>query len=367
MVLLNVCFCCAEPEKPALDVACKSSSGIPPATEGCRQADLNCPRALQLRIINAFRFILRTQRPKVPLTPAHIFQPLITSSRAQLQEIDFNLHKSNSSYFADVDIARAHLVCTLFSRGIDQMRGGTSAYTGSKKPLFGLALGAVSCTFKRELRPFEEYEMWSKILAWDEKWIYMVTHFVRKGAVRPKSYSLYPQQNSRSATAAGEKGPLAMLNEKHEAEQGRQFDEEALRRASFDSCASSLSSGSENEFVLDGPRPSKQLFATALSKCVFKSGRKTVSPELMLQMSGLLPVAEEGDIKTQVTLEKIDMERQRGLLLAQNLANENQQRLEVEFPGDDCEALGRHTDGAGIVGVVNTLLQLAHLKKGQIL
>ncbi|KAI1378802.1 hypothetical protein F4677DRAFT_412046 [Hypoxylon crocopeplum] len=307
----------------------------------------NMPFMWHLRLVNAFRFILRTQRPAVPLTPSHIFQPIITSSTAQLMEIDFNMHKSNSSYFADVDIARTHLVCTLFARGIEQMRGGTSAYTGSKKPVFGLALGGVSCNFKRELRPYEEYEMWSKILAWDEKWIYIVTHFVRKDAAKPRNYSLYPEQSpSQSRRNSTDTS-----------------DEDLLRRSSMDSTTSSTSSNSEGDAI----KPEKHIFATALSKCVFKSGRKTVSPEVMLQMSGLLPAGNSEKESGQVTLEEIEARRLKGLETAQLLAGQAQQSLEAEFAGADCEALGRHTDGAGIVGVVNTLMQLARLKKTQLL
>ncbi|KAI1077636.1 hypothetical protein F5B20DRAFT_583047 [Whalleya microplaca] len=286
------------------------------------------PFMWHMRILNAFRFILRTQRPAVPLGPMHIFQPLVTSSTAPLMEIDFNLHKSNSSYFADVDIARTHLVCTLFARGIEAMRGGTGSLAGlsSGKPVFGLALGAVSCSFRREIKPMQEFDMWSRVLAWDEKWVYIVTHFARKGAVEPSSWSLYPDQ------------------ELPEASKGL--------------------SGSGNE----GGDPQRHIFATALSKCVFKSGRKTVAPELMLELSGLFPKAGEGEKRPgESTLEGIETRRQKGLQLAQQLAAQNQQGLEAEFAGADCEALGRHTDGAGIVGVVNTLMQLAHLKRSQVL
>lgn len=279
-------------------------------------------------------------------------------------EIDFNMHKSNSSYFADIDIARTHLVCTLFAGGIAQMRGGTAAYTGSKQPLFGLALGAVSCTFKRELRPYERYDMWSKILSWDDKWIYIVTHFVRNGAAKPRTYSLYPQQ-SPSASRRGSGTTEA-----------EHLDDEALRRSSVD-IAASIVPGSTDEDM----KPEKQLFATALSKCVFKSGRKTVAPHLMLQMSGLLPSTSCSDAaasadqreKSQTftpeytTAESIESQRLRGLGIAQQLAAQNQQSLEAEFAGSDCDVLGRHSDGAGIVGVVNTLMQLAHLKSGQVL
>ncbi|PVH75903.1 hypothetical protein DL98DRAFT_643275 [Cadophora sp. DSE1049] len=298
----------------------------------------NIPLIWHMRIVNAFRFCLRTQRPKVPVTSAQLFQPLITTSHAPIMEIDFNLHKTNSSYFSDIDIARTHLVCTLFSTGIEYMRGGTAAITGSKKPIFGLALGAVSCSFKRELKPYESYELWTRILSWDEKWIYIVTHFVRKGAVMPKKYTLYPQQNTD--------------------------DQDEKRRA---------------------------VVATALSKCVFKQGRRTISPALMMLKSGLLPCqklyealprepvpisltscasSDSGidvvESKEESELDLIESERQRGLRVATTLAAQGQSALEREFTAEN-DALGRHTDGTGITGVVSTLAQLAHLKKRQIL
>ncbi|KAK8075127.1 hypothetical protein PG997_009790 [Apiospora hydei] len=244
---------------------------------------------------------------------------------------------TNSSYFSDLDIARGHLICTLFSEAIAYMRGGTAAWSSSasRKPMFGLALGATSCSFKKEIKPYEEYEMWSKILSWDEKWIYIATHFVRKGAAKPKSYSLYPQQNRVTAS------------------EQETYDETAVDT-------------------------NKAIFATAISKCVFKSGRKTVAPELMMQIAGLLPTppfgaanekrsTEELDEVSRTLLE-IEQQRQHGLKTAQMLGTESQATLESEFHGNDTDvSLGRHSDGSGVAGVVTTLLQLAHLRRSQLL
>jgi hypothetical protein len=231
------------------------------------------------------------------------------------------------------------------------MRGGTAAITGVKRPTFGLALGAVSCSFKRELKPYETYELWSRILSWDEKWIYIVTHFVRKGAVLPRKYTLYPQQNSG--------------------------DEDMKRRDS----TTSVESMDGNEAVV----------ATALSKCVFKQGRRTISPAFMLRESGLLPTKslddalpreveqvpipscsssdsgiDVADDEEETKLDRIEKERQRGMRVAFTLASQSQNALEMEFTAEN-EALGRHSDGTGIAGVVSTLAQLAHLKKEQVL
>ncbi|OLN86783.1 hypothetical protein CCHL11_07854 [Colletotrichum chlorophyti] len=274
------------------------------------------PFVWHLRVLNAFRFTIRTLRPRVPPKPSMVFQPMITSSSADLAEMDFNLHKTNSSYFADADIARAHLMSTLFAPAIERMRGGSGAYTGAGAPLFGLALGAVSCSFRREIHPGRSFDMWTRILAWDDKWFYIATHFVRKGAGNPGASSLYPDQAPR--------------------EDSKPFKVE------------------------------RDLYATALSRCVFKSGRKTVSPGDMLRMAGLVPDSvgpEDMDEEIEVELQYAEEQRQRGIKLASMLSKENQLALEAEFADGEGEVLGRHTDGTGVAGVVLTLLQLAGLKR----
>jgi hypothetical protein len=263
---------------------------------------------LQLRLLNGFRFTLKSQRYVQPTT-RHIFMPMVTASSAPLLEIDFNLHKTNSSYFTDLDVSRTHLVCTLFAKGIEKLRGGTGAYTGTKSPPLGLALGAVSCNFRREVLPYQGYEVWSRVLTWDEKWVYIVAHFVQK-----------PSTNSRSAKS------------------------------------SPSTSGASTPSNADAPPVEKAIFATAFSRCVWKQGRKTVAPEEMFRASGLIPATGEVPIE-------VEAQRLRGLEIATVLGAEGQRALEAQFHGHDEETLARHRDGTGIGGVVGTLLQLAHVKR----
>jgi hypothetical protein len=91
-------------------------------------------------------------------------------------------------------------------------------------PLMYVALAGVTALFRREIKPFARYMVSSRVLAWDRKWLFVVSHFV-----------------------GAEKGP-------------------------------------------DGKRA---LYASALSKYVFKSKRLTVSPEVVLVESGLLPPRPE--------------------------------------------------------------------------
>lgn len=46
---------------------------------------------------------------------------------------------------------------------------------------FSLVLGSVFCSYRREVGMLQSYELWSRVLTWDRKWMYFVTHFVAKG------------------------------------------------------------------------------------------------------------------------------------------------------------------------------------------
>jgi hypothetical protein len=188
--------------------------------------------------------------------------------------------------------------------------------------------------------------MWTKVLSWDQKWFYLVTHFVKKGAkINPSDITLYPKQ----------------------------------RRNLSDDSAPSSRRGSDTS-TTDGKGA---VAATAVSKIVFKDGRKTILPNTMLELSGLMPQRNQEkavelddsykDLANQSrrpssdesgwSWEKMEAERLRGLEVAQHLAE--QTGMENEFTHD--VALGRHYDGYGVEGVVSTLAQLAGLNKYQLL
>ena len=172
--------------------------------------------------------------------------PLCIASRPDSFHIE-----SNSTYFSDLDVCRSHLLCTLFAKGVEQARFNNTSI-GSGKERFTIMLGAVSCSFRREIKPYQQYEMWTRLLAWDRKWVYMVTHFVKKDAVKPRFYSLYPFQNTKQ-------NGTSKVDKKEDA-----------------------------------------IFASALSKCVFKKGRLTIAPEVMLEASGLLPQKLENKFSAAV-------------------------------------------------------------------
>ena len=121
--------------------------------------------------------------------------------------------------------------------------------------------GGVTCTFKREVKPYQRFEIWTRVLSWDQKWLYMVCHIVKKGAVKPKGYTLQPWKKAPKPKAP--KGS----------------DEDA--------------NGSAN--AEKSPHPA--ILAVSVAKYVFKRGRKTIAPEDALRHAELLPPKPDTDLK----------------------------------------------------------------------
>lgn len=140
------------------------------------------------------------------------------------------MHKSNSTFFTDMDVSRAALLSALFGPalrhdGLISADDESCAPTSPTKPTQckepprpNLILGGTQATFFRPIAPYQAYEVRSRVLGWDAKWMYVRTCFVRPGA--------------------------------GEEESGR------------------------------------WMFATAVSKYVVKSGRKTVAPRRLVEVGG---------------------------------------------------------------------------------
>ena len=213
-----------------------------------------------------------------------------------------------------------------------------------------IMLGGVSCNFKREIKPFEGFEIWTRILSWDRKWIYIISHFVKKGAVQPGGYTLQPWKKIRDR-----KGVKAEQEESNE----NAVDGHATKAA----------------------HPAT--FASGIAKYVFKKGRLTIPPERILRNAGLLPprsaesetppetssppfedgVLVPGPVQnvalskaedlmnSSLTVsaadkawdwDRVEHERMRGMKIA-DLFN-GTEALTDEFTGDKTPALGRYGD-----------------------
>ncbi|KAM0124588.1 hypothetical protein ACHAPC_010865 [Botrytis cinerea] len=251
------------------------------------------------------------------LTPDALFLPSITSTHAPLSECDYNLHKSNSTYWTDLDMSRGRLGLLLFQKGL-------SVFPGKDATLS--ILSSNSIVFRQEIKPFQSYEIWTRVLSWDHKWLYLVSHIVVKGRFKPESCFLQPQVKGRK--------------------------------------------GKSSQRPASKEQRLKGIYASAISRYVFKKGRVTVPPSKMLDHCGLLPLAlpshdanertSRNDMMTSDSLnirsnehlyfdenkvqllQAIEKRRIDALPIAQLLAGWD--AVHDQFMGDTEPALGRYAD-----------------------
>jgi acyl-CoA thioesterase FadM len=86
------------------------------------------------------------------------------------QDCDLNFHLNAGRTVSFMDVARIELIGRMRLMGLLLRRG--------LRPVGG---GTV-VRFRREVRPFERFDIRSRVVGWDEKWIY-VEHVVEKNGV----------------------------------------------------------------------------------------------------------------------------------------------------------------------------------------
>ena len=216
---------------------------------------------VQARSYYSFLFRHKLNNRPVPLTTLNtptIFQPTIWTSSTPLGEIDIMGHKTNSTYATDFDVARNYHICSLFRVGMKAW-GDLSFVNPQTRDthgtgLFFPALAGVNFTFHRAIRPGQKYEICTRVLSWDYKWLHLISHFVERGNCKPTHLS--DQRNP-------------------------QLDPEM-----------NIGNLADSQCVDQGQHSGSVVFATAMAKIVFKKGRKTVPPPQFLADCGLLPHKE---------------------------------------------------------------------------
>lgn len=116
--------------------------------------------------------------------PEDVFGWVPFQSYVSPLEIDMYLHKSNLTYFTDLDLARTKLVVTVMQRMFIRYRdneNGDFKRKGPKNYPF-VPVGSIKGAFKRELTLFTPYTIESRFIGWDDyKWVYVLSKFSTKG------------------------------------------------------------------------------------------------------------------------------------------------------------------------------------------
>ncbi|CAD1809070.1 Thioesterase-like family protein [Candida parapsilosis] len=168
-------------------------------------------------------------------SPDKLFKYVTWHSRVSPLEIDLFMHKNNSTYFVDLDIARTKLLVRLFQQYWWNAYENKSGEFGKIQNSFGnipyTPLGTVQCSFKRELTIFEKYDVNSRILAWDKKWLFVLSTFTtidpktkgkRTNAIALTKYVF--KKKRLTVPPAEYLGYCNLLDEKNEEINARNYD-----------------------------------------------------------------------------------------------------------------------------------------------
>jgi hypothetical protein len=135
-----------------------------------------------------------------------------------------------------MDISRGNFCLIFFGKPFNPIPGPNHCT---------LVLSGTTCTWRKEIKPYQPYEVWTRVLSWDEKWLYIVTHFVVPNAFSPDEYVMQPRRRGGKRS----KKDIDLL---------------------------------------------KAVYASSVARYVFKNNRRTIPPEEALNMVGLLPEDEAG-------------------------------------------------------------------------
>ncbi len=99
------------------------------------------------------------------------FDTSIVKFRVWFNDLDINQHMTNSRYLSVMDLGRTDLM----------IRTGLGAKM--HKYGWGAVLGSATVRWRRALGVFHSYELHTRVLCWDEKWVFIEQTIYRRGDV----------------------------------------------------------------------------------------------------------------------------------------------------------------------------------------
>ncbi|KAF9163912.1 hypothetical protein DFQ26_002025 [Actinomortierella ambigua] len=229
------------------------------------------PGIYNLRVV---RFFIRHGHLKEPLTG--ILEPHKYHSRVWFDDMDLNIHLSNSSYNKMLDYSRIELFCRLFP-------GWRTRH------IFDMRLAQTVCFFKAEVPKFSKYTVTSRIFTWDDKWIWISSRFSIKRKVRPARHAKAIEGaavpgSSTTATAMSSKSEKGVEEDEEDEDDIDPIDEKAHLSGPSDGVVLVPASPAADDSMADVP---ERLCCLAYARMVAKDRRgKTITPEALFRRMG---------------------------------------------------------------------------------
>jgi acyl-CoA thioesterase FadM len=101
-------------------------------------------------------FITALLKPRIGL-----FDSSVLSLRVLPTDLDLNMHMNNARYLSVMDLGRADLL----------IRAGLLDVV--RRERWKPVAGSIDIKFRRPLLPFQSFTLKTRLLCWDEKWLYM--------------------------------------------------------------------------------------------------------------------------------------------------------------------------------------------------
>ena len=100
----------------------------------------------------------------------------VVTFRVLPNDLDLNLHMNNGRYLTIMDLGRLDLIARVGLLRIMFKQRWT--------PIVGTA----TIRYRRSLDPFQKYQLISRVVCWEDRWIYLEQRFESKGEVAALAY-----------------------------------------------------------------------------------------------------------------------------------------------------------------------------------
>ncbi|KAG0227191.1 hypothetical protein BGW42_003117 [Actinomortierella wolfii] len=231
----------------------------------------------------SIRYFIRYRNLQKPLTG--LLEPHKYHSRVWFDDMDLNIHLSNSSYNKMLDFARIELCCRLFP-------GWQSRHK------FDMRLAQTVCFFKAEVPKFSKYTITSRVFTWDDKWIWFSHRFSVKRKTRPVRKIKASERTGAGASAG--RGPEQSISQEQQVNNeedndgaGEDEDEDDIdpidEKAQPSGSAGAFAPAPHEAVQSDDPMAGvpERLCCIAYSRMVAKDSKgKTIKPEALFKRMG---------------------------------------------------------------------------------
>ncbi|KDQ23283.1 hypothetical protein PLEOSDRAFT_1048928 [Pleurotus ostreatus PC15] len=201
------------------------------------------------------------------------FQDTVTyTSWSSIDDSDFNLHLSNSSYAKALDAGRFQAALQWFPQFF--RLGGWCP------------LAATHYHFIREIPMLAPYEVRVRIGAWDDKWMYVICRFVTKPKSKSKKHAVMPPA-APATTGDGFISAHALHTPAYDSDLNTSVSPTPIPSSTVHPppSASTLDKLLHSQQHTEEP-DGAVLHTVSISQICFKHGRITVPPALVLAING---------------------------------------------------------------------------------